>query len=149
MQPVLSRFLALVLATQAWAGSHPTPPPTVDLGYATYTGNHLPHASQNEFLGIRYGAAPVGDLRFRAPRSPPQQGHKNATKFPPLCYGVGIAPGTAGESEDCLFLSVYAPSDLGNEKVPVWMFIQGGGFSDNANGNVSDVIHLRRLTDFV
>ena len=70
MQPVLSRFLALVLATQAWAGSHPTPPPIVDLGYAIYTGNHLSRASQDEFLGIRYGAAPVGDPRFRAPVLP-------------------------------------------------------------------------------
>ena len=145
---LLFTFTSFALATQAWAStiSHPTSiPPTVDLGYATYTGTHLPGASQNEFLGIRFGAAPVGDLRFRAPQPPPQQGHQNATAFPPLCYGVGMPVNETGRSEDCLFLSVYAPSDLGNEKVPVLVFIQGGGFSDDTNGNVSG--NVRGLGD--
>ena len=112
-------------------------PPTVDLGYATYTGTHLPGASQNEFLGIRFAAAPVGKNRFRAPQPPPPQGHQNATAFPPVCYGTGIPVDDPTRSEDCLFLSLYAPSDLGEEKVPVLVFIQGGAFSENSNANVS------------
>ena len=132
---LLSTFISFVLATQAWAST--TSPPTVDLGYATYTGTHLPGVSQNEFLGIRFGAAPVGNLRFRAPQLPPPQGHRNATTLPPLCYGVGTPVNETNRSEDCLFLSVYAPSDLGNEKVPVMLFIQGGAFADNTNANVS------------
>ena len=47
-------------------------------------------------------------------------------------------------SEDCLFLDVYAPSDaqkgtvkglLHRDLLPVYIFIQGGGFNSNANPN--------------
>lgn len=41
----------------------------VDLGYASYRG----HSSSNgvsQWLGMRYAAAPVGNLRFEAPRDP-------------------------------------------------------------------------------
>jgi acetylcholinesterase len=41
----------------------------VDLGYATYQSltNGL---GISEFLGMRFAAPPLGDLRFRAPRDP-------------------------------------------------------------------------------
>lgn len=39
-------------------------------------------------------------------------------------------------SEDCLFLDVYAPSNATeSSKLPVFFFIQGGGFNSNANAN--------------
>lgn len=39
-------------------------------------------------------------------------------------------------SEDCLFLDVYAPTNAtANSKLPVYLFIQGGGFNDNSNAN--------------
>jgi len=40
-------------------------------------------------------------------------------------------------AEDCLFLDVYAPSKARNssELLPVYFFIQGGGFSALANPN--------------
>lgn len=41
-------------------------------------------------------------------------------------------------SEDCLFLDVYAPSNATtNSKLPVYVFIQGGGFNSNGNANYS------------
>lgn len=43
--------------------------PTVDLGYAQYEGTAL-DIGVNQFLGIRYAAPPLGDLRFRAPEDP-------------------------------------------------------------------------------
>lgn len=46
--------------------------PTIDLGYARYEGTAL-SAGIDQFLGIRYAAPPVGDLRFRAPRDPLHQ----------------------------------------------------------------------------
>jgi hypothetical protein len=36
--------------------------PTVDLGYAVYSG-YYDSQSKNYFKGMRYAAAPVGDLR--------------------------------------------------------------------------------------
>ena len=39
-------------------------------------------------------------------------------------------------SEDCLFINVFAPADATEDsKLPVWFFIQGGGYATNANAN--------------
>ena len=43
--------------------------PTIDLGYATYRGTELGNGV-NQWLGVRYAAAPLGDLRFRDPQGP-------------------------------------------------------------------------------
>lgn len=44
-------------------------PTTVDLGYARYNGKSL-DAGVNQYLGMRFAAPPLGDLRFRAPAEP-------------------------------------------------------------------------------
>lgn len=44
---------------------------TVDLGYATYQGVALNNGI-SQWLGMRYAAPPIGDLRFAAPQDPPQ-----------------------------------------------------------------------------
>lgn len=41
----------------------------VDLGYSSYQGTILDNGV-SRWLGIRYAAPPVGDLRFRAPKDP-------------------------------------------------------------------------------
>jgi carboxylesterase type B len=39
-------------------------------------------------------------------------------------------------AEDCLFINVWSPSNATvDSKLPVWFFIQGGGYAKNANGN--------------
>lgn len=43
--------------------------PIVNLGYAKYRGTRLP-SGVDQFLGMRYAKAPLGDLRFRAPQDP-------------------------------------------------------------------------------
>jgi acetylcholinesterase len=53
--------------------------PTVDLGYSQYQGKTL-SSGVNQFLGMRFAAPPVGDLRFRAPAEPLKStGLQNAT----------------------------------------------------------------------
>ena len=42
---------------------------TIDLGYATYQGS-TNGLGINQFLGMRYAAPPLGNLRFRAPQNP-------------------------------------------------------------------------------
>lgn len=44
--------------------------PVADLGYSSYEGSSLSNGV-SQFLGMRYAAAPVGDLRFEAPQDPP------------------------------------------------------------------------------
>lgn len=129
--------LALLASIYA-AVSHGSPQgPTVDLGYATYQGTAQSNG-QNQFLGIRFAAAPLGNLRFRKPKPPVKvDGVQPATAFGPICYGV--AQGfTSGISEDCLFLNIWAPShSTPHSKLPVLFFIQGGGYISNSNANVS------------
>lgn len=52
------------------------------------------------------------------------------------CLGTNRNPSITATSEDCLFLDVYAPSNATtNSKLPVYLYIQGGGFNDNSNAN--------------
>lgn len=46
--------------------------PIVDLGYAKYEGTYL-DVGVNQFLGMRYAAPPLGDLRWREPEDPVHQ----------------------------------------------------------------------------
>lgn len=66
--------------------------------------------------GIRYAAAPVGDLRFRAPQ-PPERWTEiaDATVFGPACPQP-VFPNMpldlgAPQGEDCLRLNVWASSE--------------------------------------
>lgn len=47
--------------------------PRIELGYATYFGKSL-HNGVDQFIGMRYAAAPIGDLRWRSPAPPEEQG---------------------------------------------------------------------------
>jgi para-nitrobenzyl esterase len=73
------------------------------------------------FLGIPYAAAPVGDLRWRAPRAPAKwAGERDATKAPATCFAA----------EDCLYLNVYTPAGAKpGDKLPVMFWIHGGSFT--------------------
>lgn len=45
-------------------------------------------------------------------------------------------PIAAGKGEDCLFANVYAPSNANSiSNLPVYIFIQGGGFNENTGTN--------------
>ncbi len=88
------------------------------------------------WLGIPFAAPPVGDLRWRAPRSPRDwDGTLEALEFSDWCVqitngldaGYGYEAGQILGSEDCLYLNVYAPADRGDEPLPVMVWIHGGG----------------------
>jgi carboxylesterase type B len=63
ISPVL--FVAAIFSTAALAVD-----PVVNLGYSQYRGIPLANGI-TQWLGIRFAAAPLGDLRFRAPQDPP------------------------------------------------------------------------------
>ncbi|MET0698268.1 MAG: carboxylesterase/lipase family protein, partial [Mycobacterium sp.] len=83
--------------------------------------------------GIRYAAAPSGELRWRAPVAPqPWTEVFEADRFGPVCpqpkSPIPLGAGTR-ISEDCLFLNVWAPSgaDAGAGK-PVMVWVHGGAY---------------------
>lgn len=86
------------------------------------------------FLGVRYAAAPVGELRFRAPRDPaPWALPADATAFGPVCpqppNKVIVLGPHAVQDEDCLVLNVIAASSVApGDARPVMVWIHGGAY---------------------
>ncbi|KAJ7829003.1 Alpha/Beta hydrolase protein [Mycena olivaceomarginata] len=133
-----ARTCAAIVFILPWAMATPV----IDLGYAQYQGTVNTTTNITTFLGIRYAAPIRGDLRFRAPQSPPDvTGVQQATTQPNQCFQAGDGTSATNPlkpravdvltSEDCLFLSVYYPSDGGgrpNGPLPVIVWIHGGGY---------------------
>ncbi|KAF3482160.1 triacylglycerol lipase [Arthroderma uncinatum] len=107
--------------------------PVVELDYAKYMGTPGGH-DVTSWLGIRYAAPPVGQLRFAAPQDPKKEaGIQRANDRGPHCISTGTKSGPR-TSEDCLRLNVFAPTSAGpDSKLPVFFFILGGGFNLNSD----------------
>src|SRR5579859_4042067 len=99
-----------------------------------------PNDGVRSFKGIPFAQPPIGDLRWREPQPVKNwSGVRKAEEFGPRCV-QRTGPGadywfrSNGMSEDCLYLNVWTPAKSGNEKLPVLVYIFGGGFQ-NGDGS--------------
>ncbi|KAI1339680.1 alpha/beta-hydrolase [Xylariaceae sp. FL0016] len=121
------QFIRLTLAVQT----------TVDLACHKYVGVQRT-GGITQWLGMQYAAAPVGDLRFEPPQDPPcNSAAQVADTRGKMCLKTGADPTDSDTSEDCLYLDVFAPTNATrNSRMPVFFFIQGGGFNSMANAGI-------------
>uniref|UniRef100_A0A9J7Y9Y6 Neuroligin 2a n=1 Tax=Cyprinus carpio carpio TaxID=630221 RepID=A0A9J7Y9Y6_CYPCA len=139
--------------------------PTVTTNYGKLRGikkelNNEILGPVEQYLGIPYATAPIGDRRFQPPEAPGSwQEVRNATQFAPVCpqnvHGVlpeimlpvwftdnldVAATYIQNQSEDCLYLNVYVPTEddiRDRRKKPVMLFIHGGSYMEGT-GNMFD-----------
>ena len=101
------------------------------------------------FRGVPYAKAPVGERRWKAPEEPDcWEGVRVCDTYGPACmqydrWGTAtddITDDSGHEyikiknypyppkmSEDCLYLNIYTPAESENDRLPVMMYIHGGG----------------------
>jgi para-nitrobenzyl esterase len=104
----------------------------------TYAG--VAKSGITDFLGIRFAAPPVGNLRFAAPSPPPAvAGTLSAAAFGSPCPQNASPFGSASTNEDCLFLNIYVPGSgvSARNNLPVMVFFYGGAFVDG-EGSIYD-----------
>ncbi|KAG0695775.1 Alpha/Beta hydrolase protein [Suillus ampliporus] len=132
-----------------------TSAPIINLGYSQYQGSVDTATNITSFLGIRYAAPPVGDLRWAAPQPPSTISEvQQATTQPNECYQALAGTSSTNpfestsmskraviqteDSEDCLFLNVFTPASevvaIPPGGLPVVVWIHGGGYIE---GNAS------------
>ena len=100
------------------------------------------------FLGIRYAAPPLGDLRWREPLPEPGwAGTADALEYGSVClqnplFGWNSIENRGNMSEDCLFLNVVAPPPR-PQPYPVMVYIHAGEFHFGSGADrESDVPHF-------
>ena len=155
---LITLLLGIAIFSGCRSSDEPRPEPVSDPN-VVYTSNG-PVRGLNEpngvhvFRGVRYGAPPVGKLRFKPPVRPakwdePMNAYEYGNK---AMQGAGFPGAPAGQpkvSEDCLFLNVWTPG-LDNKKRPVMVWLHGGGFSSGSGGDpFSEGTNLAQKGDVV
>ena len=95
------------------------------------------------FKGVPFAAPPVGALRWRAPQpAAAWTGIRAATEYGHDCmqqpFPSDAAPLGTKPAEDCLVMNVWRPADAGARRLPVMVWIYGGGF---VNGGSSPAVY--------
>ena len=147
---MLASIAALALSAPAAAQDSAEPPaatPVVETEAGKVQG--LEQGGIDAFLGVRYAAPPLGDLRFQPPAKPEAwEGVADATGYGAPCMQLYSASGPTEsemtrriqaifptsteakmDNEDCLFLNVWTPAAGDGKKRPVMVWFHGGGYA--------------------
>jgi para-nitrobenzyl esterase len=131
---VLAVVLVAVVSPLASYGASPVLQVKIETG----TVEGKASGSVRAFLGIPYAAPPVADLRWKPPAPAAKwTGVRSATEFGSRCMQGRIYSDMVfrdpGISEDCLSLNVWTSAPSAEAKLPVMVWIHGGGFIAGAS----------------
>src|SRR5579872_5805655 len=132
-------FLASICLNAAFLGSAAAAD-RVKTANGVVEATGQPDSGVRSFKGIPFAQPPVGDLRWREPQPVKNwKGARNADKFGPHCMQRLTSSSDywfRGEemNEDCLYLNVWTPAKSDQERLPVLVYIFGGGFQ-NGDGS--------------
>ena len=137
MRPIFTLVLAAALAGCAGLVSEARldQPVATEGGLVAGTGGDI-----RAFRGIPYAAAPVGPLRWKPPQAAPAwAGVRDGSRFGPDCMQPNEYPELRGSgmSEDCLSVNVWTPAKTSGERLPVFVWIYGGGFTYGSGSHPS------------
>ncbi len=138
MENFFRRVIIMLLSTSAFAATDPV---RVEQGLLAGTTGNSPDV--RVYRGIPYAAPPVGDLRWKAPQPPAHwQGVRAAKELPHACWQSPYPAAAAlyqaqlpPMSEDCLYLNIFTPAKSANDRLPVMVWIHGGGFTRGYSGS--------------
>jgi para-nitrobenzyl esterase len=143
---IATGLLAICLAgslSPAQAASPPVVTVSQGAGQGAVAGKLLDGVRR--YMGMRFATAE----RWKAPQpAPAWSGTLDGTKFGASCPQKGSMLSADSKNEDCLFLNVYVPDDIGAAKLPVMVWVHGGGFSQGAASDY-DVSILAKKTHTV
>ena len=109
-------------------------PIKTEAGYVTGAVIGEPDKEVRIYRGITYAAPPVGDLRWKPPQPvAPWSETLQCTEFKPIAPQSALGdlppfPQILPSSEDCLYLNVLTPAKKTTDKLPVMVWMHGGGY---------------------
>jgi len=138
---VLMSFAVLALSLSAIAAVND--PVKVEQGMLAGTSGSSPDI--RVYRGVPFAAPPVGDLRWKAQQPVAKwQGVRQAAEFSNACWQTPYPPAAAiyqaklpPLSEDCLYLNIWTPAKSAKDRLPVMVWIHGGGFTRGFSGTSS------------
>jgi para-nitrobenzyl esterase len=148
-------------ATRTWADDVPATPATATTTAGKIRGTQTPGVYT--FLGVPYAASTAGAGRFQPPgKLKPWSNVRAATAYGPrspqllssfhgfVPHEVEVMDRDEMMGEDCLVLNVWTPTLEPGRKLPVMVWLHGGGFTSGSGGFICyDGIQLAKKHEVV
>jgi para-nitrobenzyl esterase len=137
-------WLALAFACVFGTGATASDPALVRAPSGPLQG--IANGDYRAFLGVPYAKPPVGELRWAPPQPlDPWPSLLDASALRSKCIQIGWKhPGTVEGGEDCLYLNVYTPAEVGQARLPVMVWFHGGGWVAGSSQDVDPTVMVSR-----